>query len=81
MRKKLERSLIVERVKADLRNAKAKGKRLGRPKVRVDSVRIVTLRRAGRSWSEIASQTGWTKGTVQRAFYAQNACPPLPKIV
>jgi DNA invertase Pin-like site-specific DNA recombinase len=28
----LERSLIVERVKAGLRNARAKGKRLGRPK-------------------------------------------------
>src|ERR1700751_4411547 len=28
----LERSLIVERVKAGIRNAKAKGKRLGRPK-------------------------------------------------
>ena len=28
----LERSLIVERVKAGLRNAKAKGKVLGRPK-------------------------------------------------
>jgi putative DNA-invertase from lambdoid prophage Rac len=28
----LQRSLIVERVKADLRSAKAKGKQLGRPK-------------------------------------------------
>jgi len=36
----LERSLIVERVKAGLRNAKAKGKRLGRPK------RVVDARRA-----------------------------------
>src|ERR1700680_119557 len=32
----LERSLIVERVKAGLRNARAKGKRLGRPRVAVD---------------------------------------------
>ncbi len=69
----LERSLIVERVKAGLRNAKAKGKRLGRPRIGVDATRIAALRRAGRSWSEIANQTGWTKGTVQRAFYAQNA--------
>jgi DNA invertase Pin-like site-specific DNA recombinase len=77
----LERSLIVERVKAGLRNAKAKGKRLGRPKVGVDAARIAGLRTAGRSWSEIACQTGWTKGTVQRAFYAQNASPALPKNV
>jgi DNA invertase Pin-like site-specific DNA recombinase len=32
----LERSLIVERVKAGLRRAKAEGKRLGRPRVAVD---------------------------------------------
>jgi DNA invertase Pin-like site-specific DNA recombinase len=77
----LERSLIVERVKAGIRNARSKGKRLGRPKVSVDSVRIVTLRRSGRSWNEIARETGWTKGTVQRAFYAQNPLPCLPKNV
>src|ERR1700733_5843722 len=55
----LERSLIVERVKAGLRNAKAKGKRLGRPKVSIDPARIVALRAAGRSWAEIAVETGW----------------------
>jgi DNA invertase Pin-like site-specific DNA recombinase len=54
----LERGLIVERVKAGLRNAGAKGKRLGRPKVSIDSARIAALRRAGRSWSEIAGGTG-----------------------
>ncbi len=75
----LERSLIVERVKAGLRNARAKGKRLGRPRVIVDAGRISVLRASGSSWSEIAQQTGWTKGTVQRAFYAQNASPRLPK--
>jgi DNA invertase Pin-like site-specific DNA recombinase len=75
----LERGLIVERVKAGLRNARPKGKHLGRPKVAVDSQRIVILRRAGRSWSEIATETGWTKGTVQRAFYGQNASLGLPK--
>jgi DNA invertase Pin-like site-specific DNA recombinase len=65
----LERSLIVERVKAGLRNARAKGKRIGRPKVDADSARIAVLRRAGRSWSEITRETGLTKGTAQRAFY------------
>lgn len=40
----LERSLIVERVKAGLRNARAQGKRLGRPRVIVDVVRISVLR-------------------------------------
>ena len=77
----LERSLIVERVKAGLRNARAKGRRLGRPRLRIDSARIVALRRAGRSWSEIAAEIGWTKGTVQRAFYGQNPSHGSPKIV
>ncbi len=45
----LERSLIVERVKAGLRNARAKGKRLGRPRKLVDAARIAILRAQGRS--------------------------------
>jgi hypothetical protein len=35
----------------------------GAPKIGVDSARIADLLRAGRSWSEIAKETGWTKGT------------------
>jgi DNA invertase Pin-like site-specific DNA recombinase len=63
----LERSLIVERVKAGLRNARAKGKRIGRPKVIVDGLQILALRDAGHSWSAICRQTGLTKGTAQRS--------------
>jgi hypothetical protein len=55
--------------------------RLGRPRVTIDSARIVALRQAGRSWSEITLETGLTKGTAQRAYYGQKACPALPKIV
>ena len=66
----LERSLIVERVRAGLRNARAKGRRLGRPKVDTDATRIAALREAVRSWSEIARETGLTKGTAQRGFYS-----------
>jgi len=50
----LERSLIVERVRAGLRNARAKGKRLGRPRVVLDAARIARLRTQGRSIREIA---------------------------
>src|SRR5882762_7376018 len=45
----LERSLIVERVKAGLRNAKVKGKKLGRPRVVVDRSKIAILRKEGLS--------------------------------
>jgi DNA invertase Pin-like site-specific DNA recombinase len=40
----LERSLIVERVRAGLRNARAKGKRIGRPAADVDASQIALLR-------------------------------------
>jgi len=64
----LERSLIVERVKAGLRNARAKGKRLGRPRVILDVYRIAELRNGGQSWPQIAKQLGCGVGTVYRAF-------------
>jgi DNA invertase Pin-like site-specific DNA recombinase len=64
----LERSLIAERVKAGLRNARAKGKRLGRPRVDVDAARISSLRAQGLSWREIVAGTGISKGSAQRAF-------------
>jgi DNA invertase Pin-like site-specific DNA recombinase len=51
----LERSLVVERVRAGLRNARAKGKRLGRPRVAVDAARIVRLRAEGHSIRGIQS--------------------------
>ncbi len=54
----LERSLIVERVRAGLRNARAKGKRLGRPRKVVDASRIGRLRARGRSWAKIAEELG-----------------------
>jgi DNA invertase Pin-like site-specific DNA recombinase len=54
----LERSRIVERVKAGLRNAKAKGKRLGRPRVIVDGAKIAALRSDGLSWAKISKQMG-----------------------
>ena len=63
----LERSLIVERVKAGLRNARAKGKRLGRPKRIVDASQIAALRLEGISWAKIAERLGVGEGTAYRA--------------
>jgi DNA invertase Pin-like site-specific DNA recombinase len=62
----LERSLIVERVKAGLRNAKAKGKRLGRPKRVVDVRRIAALRAQGVGWKKISRDIGIGVGTLYR---------------
>ncbi len=68
-----ERELIRDRVRSGLAAAKAKGKRIGRPKVAVDVLRIVSLRRQGRSWAEITRATGVSKGTAQRSLAP--ACP------
>jgi DNA invertase Pin-like site-specific DNA recombinase len=51
-----ERALIQERVRAGLRNARAKGKVLGRPKRIVNADRIAHLRATGASWRAISEQ-------------------------
>jgi len=62
-----ERELIGDRVRSGLASARAKGKRLGRPRVFVDRPRIAALRAQGRSWAEICKELGVSKGTAQRA--------------
>jgi DNA invertase Pin-like site-specific DNA recombinase len=64
----LERSLIVERVRAGLRNARAKGKQLGRPRVVVDAARIARLRAQGRSIREIANELGYSRSLVHKTL-------------
>ena len=73
----LERSLIVERVRAGLRNAKARGNRLGRPRRIVDHSRIASLRAQGFAWAAIGAKMGVGEGTVRRAAIAA-AKNPIP---
>jgi DNA invertase Pin-like site-specific DNA recombinase len=62
-----ERELIRDRVRAGLRNARAKGKRLGRPRAIVDGAKVAALRRGGASWRAIARRLGVAPGTVRGA--------------
>jgi len=62
-----EKALIQERVRAGLKYARAKGKRLGRPKKSVDSVKVLGLRKDGHSWRDIAKKMGAGIGTCYRA--------------
>jgi DNA invertase Pin-like site-specific DNA recombinase len=62
----LERSLIIERVKAGLRNARAKGKRIGRPASDVDASQIALLRASNVSWREIGRRLGVSARTARR---------------
>ena len=61
-----ERS-FQERVRAGLRNARAKGKKFGRPRADVDADRVAALRRDGLSWSQVCRTLNVSKGSAQRS--------------
>jgi DNA invertase Pin-like site-specific DNA recombinase len=61
-----ERALIQERVRAGLRNARAKGKRLGRPRTDLTGTQVAALRASGASLRAIAKELGAGVGTVHR---------------
>ena len=71
-----EKSLIQERVRAGLRNAVARGVRLGRPRTVVDAAEIVRLRASGASWREVAEQMRIGVGTAVRALQQAVQKPP-----
>jgi DNA invertase Pin-like site-specific DNA recombinase len=62
----LERDIIRERVKAGLERAKARGIRLGRPRVPVVAEELVALRARGLSVGEMARRLRCSRSTVRR---------------
>jgi DNA invertase Pin-like site-specific DNA recombinase len=67
----LERSLIVERVKAGLRNARAKGKRLGRPRRIVDVFEGCHAARPGnRVEGNSREAWSWSRNSLSRRSWA-----------
>src|SRR5438876_9626284 len=79
-----ERELIRDRVRSGLAAAKVKGKRIGRPKVAVDALRIASLRRQGRSWARRSRPTpGSAKARLKEQWLG---CPkplsqPRPQVL
>ena len=63
----LERSMIQERVKAGMRNARAKGKQIGRVRKR-NSALIESLLEAGLSYREIARISKCSHGSVHAHY-------------
>lgn len=58
-----ERELIRERVRSGLAAARARGKRIGRPRKIVDAAKVAQLRENGASWRAIAARLGVSVGT------------------
>lgn len=67
-----ERAIIVERVRAGLKRAKAQGKTLGRPRVgSAVEAKVLALRKHGRGMRAIARELGIGNYTVQRILTEQ----------
>ena len=63
-----ERSLILERVKAGIHAARARGVRFGRPRVGFDIAAVVRMRKQGISVREVARTVGVSPATVFRVL-------------
>jgi DNA invertase Pin-like site-specific DNA recombinase len=63
----LERSLIAERVRAGLRNARAKGRKLGRPRKALDGAKLISMRSQGASWRAVGAALGVAPATALHA--------------
>lgn len=70
----LERSIIVERVRAGVAEAKRQGKHCGRPKRVFARDEALRLRAKGCSWRSIARKLKESVGTIRRA------CAGVPKV-
>jgi len=63
----LERAQILERTRAGIERAKAKGVRFGRPERSVDAQRARELLLGGASWRTVSRAMGVPLGTLRRA--------------
>ena len=63
-----ERELIRDRVRSGIAAARARGRRLGRPRRQVDVSRVAELRAEGLSWREVGRALGLGVATARAAF-------------
>jgi DNA invertase Pin-like site-specific DNA recombinase len=76
-----ERELIRARVRSGLAAARARGRRLGRPRKALDAARIAKLRDSGRSWRAVARDLGTNTATARRAVLGRSKNLPESVIV
>ena len=73
----LERSLIVERVRAGMRRAKLEGRRIGRAPLDIDREQVVRDRRSGLSLRQVARKHGISRASVCRLVKEAGAAADL----
>src|SRR5580700_1236501 len=72
----LERSLIVERVKAGMRRAKLEGKQIGRARLDINRQQVVMDRRTGMSLTNVAKRHKISRASVCRLMKESNGNSP-----
>jgi DNA invertase Pin-like site-specific DNA recombinase len=68
----LERSLIVERVRAGMRRAKLEGRQIGRARLDIDREQVVIDRRSGLSLTQVAKRHNISRASVCRLMKGAN---------
>ena len=73
----LERSMIVERVRAGMRRAKLEGRRIGRTPLDINHAALVQDRLSGMSLTVVAKKYGLSRASVVR--FVRESQPPFEK--
>jgi len=68
----LERSLIVERVRAGMRRAKLEGRQIGRARLDINREQVVEDRRSGLSLTQVSKRHNISRATVCRLMKESN---------
>ncbi len=74
----LERSLIVERVKAGMRRAKLEGRQIGRARLEVDREQVIHDRLSGMSLTQVARKHSISRASVCRLMKESVLTPADP---
>jgi len=72
----LERNLIVERVRAGMRRARAEGRQIGRAPFRVDRGQVVRDRLSGMTLTQVARRHSISRASVCRLVRESGFAPP-----
>ena len=75
----LERSLIVERVRAGMRRAKLEGRQIGRARLDINRAQVVEDRRSGMSLAQVAKRHNISRASVCRLVkeFNNNSVPAV----